>query len=149
MIFKHQAAVLIWQPFLFLFIMFKYLLISIPIFCLFSCETNFNKNYFSELLKNTTHLKIYCFQNKDTSRVLIDNPNSLSIFKEIINGKDEELSPEKASGVIAFYDHDKRLITATLTPSACYYNYGNIAYKARLTYKTGRHFEEICYQISE
>lgn len=116
------------------------------LFCCFSCDSDFNKDYFSKLLKPTTHVKLYCFQNKDTSMVLIDNPNSLSIFKEIINGKTEDLSSEKASGMMTFYDHDKKIITATLTPSACHYNYGTSTYKTSLSYKAGMQFLEECYK---
>ncbi len=114
-----------------------------------SWENSFNKDYFFELLKPTTHIKLYCFKSNDTIVSLIDNTQSISIFKELINGRTDNLITEKISGKMIFYDHDKKIISVTLTVSGCYYNYGNCKYRARLSYKVGMLLEEACYSNLE
>ncbi len=126
--------------------MVKYLFVILFLMC--GCNS-FNESYFSELLKSVTRVKLYCFKNNDSCYTLIDDVNSIAIFKEMVTGKIEELPYEIPTGKIIFYSENKKLLTVTITPSGCYYNYGKVLYKSRLSYETGMLFEEACYNVSK
>jgi hypothetical protein len=75
-----------------------------------SCDSK--KRYFEELLKSVNTIRIQRFTNGDTLSIYVTNKEGVDIFKEIIDGKNEDLCPKKQTGRILYYSKGHLILDA-------------------------------------
>jgi len=105
-------------------------------------QCNADDIYFARLLKHADLIILHCFRNGDSlSRNVTDN-KGITIFRETILGKQENISSTDKYGEILFYSHATLLLRATRTAGGIEYNSNGKLYKQRITYRAGMYFDE-------
>jgi hypothetical protein len=114
------------------------------------------KKYFSELLKDVDKVQIQFFAGDYTLVQTITEQDSINIYKEIINGKQEQDLKCDSTGRIHYYRKGRLRLEAYFstpstrsrydTPVVVYFFKPDI-YKTRFTYRAGMGIDERFYQI--
>lgn len=60
------------------------------------------------------------------------------MFKEIINGKREDIKTNFARGTIKYMKNGECILTATMTLEGCKYFFESDTFKTRVTYRVGQ-----------
>ncbi len=109
-------------------------LIYIFTILLFSCNS---KQQHQDILKNVDEIKVQYLPAGTIFKSYKDSI-AISIFKEIINGKKENMKKDKFIGQIQFNQKGGTVLTAALTQGGCQYIYNSDTFTTRLTYRVGQ-----------
>jgi len=60
------------------------------------------------------------------------------MFKEIINGKHEDIKTDFVRGTIKYMKKGECILTATMTLEGCKYFFESDTFKTRITYRVGQ-----------
>ena len=92
------------------------------------------------MLKSIDTVKIQRFTNIDTLSIFATDKNDIAIFKNIINGRQENIPTGVKTGLILFYSKGKIVLEASQFNEIIEYSSNNTIYKERITYKAGMYF---------
>ncbi len=101
---------------------------------------NFRKRHFTELLKSIDTVTIQRFINNDTLSISVTDKKDIDIFKNIINGNQENIPTNLKTGRILFYSNGKLILDAAQFNEVIEYSSNNINYKERISYQAGMYF---------
>src|SRR5664279_3711299 len=97
--------------------------------CSISClSCNFKKSLFSEILKSIDTVKIQRFTSSDTLSILATDKGDIDIFKNIINGRQEDIPTCVKTGRIIFYSKGKPILDVSQFNEVIEYSLNNTIY---------------------
>jgi hypothetical protein len=106
-----------------------------------SIGCNFKKRHFTELLKSIDTVRIQRFINNDTLSISVTDKRDIDIFKNIINGTQENIPANLKTGRILFYSNGKLILNASQFNEVIEYSSNNINYRERISYQAGMYFD--------